>query len=155
MLSNKARYAMQALLLLTEEYGQHYVLIADLAERGRIPKKFLELILLELKNRGLLRSKKGRGGGYSLSRPADSITVGEVIRIVDGPLAPIPCVSKTAYSRCSDCVDEAACGVRLVMKGVRDAIAGILDSTTFADVAERVRAAEQRSGGARRKPKPE
>jgi Rrf2 family protein len=138
MLSHKARYALQAMILLARQYDHGYVLIADLAQQGKIPKKFLELILLGLKNRGLLRSRKGKGGGYALSRPPSEVTVGEVVRLIDGPLAPIPCVSVTAYGRCDGCVDERMCGVRLVMKEVRDAIADILDGTTFADVLARV-----------------
>ena len=138
MLSKKAKYALQAVILLAENHRRGPILIADLARQGRIPKKFLELILLELKNRGILQSKKGKGGGYALGRPPDMITMGEVIRIIDGPLAPIPCVSKTAYRRCDECMDERTCGIRLVMKDVRDGIAGILDGTTFADVLNRI-----------------
>ena len=143
MLSKKAKYALQAMILLAQEYDSGPVLIADLAERGRMPRKFLELILLSLKNQGLLQSRKGRGGGYSLGRPPDKITMGEVIRIVEGPLAPLPCVSKIAYHRCEECVDERTCGIRLVMKEVRDGIASILDGTTFDDVLKRVKKAEK------------
>ena len=143
MLSKKAKYALQAMILLAQEYDSGPVLIADLAERGRMPGKFLELILLSLKNHGLLQSRKGRGGGYSLGRPPDQITMGEVIRIVEGPLAPLPCVSKIAYHRCEECVDERTCGIRLVMKEVRDGIASILDGTTFDDVLKRVKKAEK------------
>ena len=138
MLSNKARYALQAMMLLAQHHDHGYVLISDLAQQGKMPKKFLESILLSLKNRGLLRSRKGKGGGYALSRPPSEVTVGEVVRLIDGPLAPIPCVSVTAYGRCDGCVDERMCGVRLVMKEVRDAIADILDGTTFADVLARL-----------------
>ena len=138
MLSNKARYALQAMILLARHYERGYVLISDLAQQGKMPKKFLESILLSLKNRGLLRSRKGKGGGYALSRSPSEVTVGEVVRLIDGPLAPIPCVSVTAYGRCDGCVDEQMCGVRLVMKEVRDAIADILDGTTFADVLARL-----------------
>jgi Rrf2 family protein len=143
MLSKKAKYALQAMILLAQEYDSGPVLIADLAERGRMPRKFLELILLSLKNQGLLQSRKGRGGGYSLGRPPDKITMGEVIRIVEGPLAPLPCVSKIAYHRCEECVDERTCGIRLVMKEVRDGIASILDGTTFDDVLKLVKKAEK------------
>lgn len=101
--------------------------IAELAAKEGIPKKFLELILLELKNLGLLQSKKGKGGGYFLGKPPRDITLGHVVRVLDGPLAPVPCVSQTAYRKCDDCADESTCGIRLVMKDVRDAIAGILD----------------------------
>jgi Rrf2 family protein len=140
VLSNKAKYALKALLVLAEEQRNGPVLIADLARRGAIPKKFLEVILLSLKNQGLLFSKKGRGGGYALAKPPDSITLGEVIRVLDGPLALVPCASLTAYRKCDDCFDEHQCGIRLVMKEVRDSTARILDSTTLSDVLRRVRA---------------
>jgi Rrf2 family protein len=143
MLSHKARYALQAMFLLAKNYDQGYILISDLAEQGRMPKKFLELILLSLKNRGLLRSRKGKGGGYALSRPPSEVTVGEVVRLVDGPLAPIPCVSVTAYARCDGCTDDRMCGARFVMKEVRDAIAEILDGTTFADILARLSQQDQ------------
>lgn len=137
MLSKKAKYALQALLQLAEEYDRGPVLIADLAEREGIPKKFLELILLELRNQGILQSRKGKGGGYFLGKSPKTITLGQVIRILDGPLAPLPCVSQTAYMKCQECQDEETCGIRLVMKQVRDATAKILDSTSLADVAKR------------------
>jgi len=133
MLSQKSKYALRALLILARAEDDGLVLIADIAKRGRIPKKFLEQILLTLKNLGLLQSKKGRGGGYSLGRPADEITFGSVIRALDGPLAPIPCVSLTAHRKCDDCEDEATCEIRKVMWGVREETARILDGTTLAD----------------------
>ena len=134
MLSKKSKYALKAALVLAGEYGRGPVLISDLAQREGIPRKFLELILLELKNHGILGSKKGKGGGYFLGKPPRAITVGALIRVLDGPLAPISCVSRTAYARCAECKDEQTCGVRLVMKEVRDSIAGILDSTSLEDV---------------------
>lgn len=138
MLSKKAKYGLRALLLLAREYGQGHLLISELAQRESIPKKFLELILLELKNGGLLQSKKGRGGGYSLSKPPERITFGHVIRVLEGPLAPVPCVSQTAYQKCEECKDETTCGIRLVMKDVRDATAKILDGMSLAEVLERM-----------------
>ena len=141
MLSHKSKYALQALLVLAEEYDHGPVLISTLAERERLPKKFLEMILLDLKNHGLLRSKKGKGGGYVLAHPPIEITVGQVIRVLDGPLAPTPCVSQTAYHRCGECRDEGVCGIRLVMKDVRDATARILDNTSLADVLRRMQEA--------------
>lgn len=137
-LSRKARYALRALYALANDQSNGPVLIADLAEREHIPHKFLELILLELRNAGILRSKKGKGGGYALARPPREVTLGQIIRVIDGPLAPIPCVSERAYVRCEECVSEESCGTRMVMKEVRDAIAKILDGTTLADVCERV-----------------
>jgi Rrf2 family protein len=97
------------------------------------PKKFLESILLTLKNQGILVSRKGRGGGYALARPADQISFGEIVRLMDGPLAPVPCVSVTAYHACEECASEAGCEIRAVMKRVRDAISEVLDATTLAD----------------------
>jgi len=138
MLSNKTKYALKALLVLAKEYGQGPVLISDIAQREDIPRKFLELILLELKNQGILQSKKGKGGGYSLARAPHTVSVGHVIRILDGPIAPLPCVSRTAYRRCAECRDERTCGIRMVMKDVRDATANIIDATTLGDVLKRV-----------------
>lgn len=138
MLSKKAKYALQALLQLAKEYEQGPVLIAELARREGIPKKFLELILLDLKNHGVLQSKKGKGGGYFLGKAPQAIYVGQIIRVLDGPLAPIPCVSQTAYMKCQECPDEETCGIRLVMQEVRDATAKILDSTSLADMIKNV-----------------
>lgn len=137
MLSSKAKYGLKAMVHLALREGQGPALIADIAEAERIPKKFLDTILLEMKNNGLLLSKKGKGGGYTLARPAARIMVGEIVRILDGPLAPVPCVSRTAYRRCEDCVDETACAVRSVMQDVRDAIAAILDNTSLGDMIQR------------------
>ena len=147
MLSNKSKYALKALQVLAKEYGQGPILISDIARRENIPAKFLELILLEMKNQGILQSKKGKGGGYFLARPPHSVTVGQIVRIIDGPLAPLPCVSRTAYMRCRECRDERSCGIRIVMKDVRDATARILDSTTLADVLKRVEAVVQGKEG--------
>jgi len=135
MLSSKAKYGLKAMVYLARNGQDGAVLIADIAEAESIPKKFLDAILLELKNRGFLSSKKGKGGGYSLARPVERITVGDIVRVLDGPLAPVQCVSRTAYRRCDDCRDESACAVRAVMGEVRDAIAAILDNTTLADMA--------------------
>jgi Rrf2 family protein len=133
MLSQKAKYGIKALSALARAPIGTPVQISTLAVDEHIPHKFLEAILLALRNHGLVRSKKGKGGGYELLKPANQITYGEIIRILDGPLAPVPCASVTAYVKCSDCPDEAACSVRRVMKHVRDAMAGILDHTTLAD----------------------
>jgi Rrf2 family protein len=105
----------------------------------------LELILLELKNLGFLRSKKGRGGGYYLGRHPDSITIGQVIRVLDGPLAPVSCVSVTAYEHCKDCHDEISCGLHMVMQKVRDATASILDNTSLSDVLKQIETARNRN----------
>jgi Rrf2 family protein len=134
MLSQKAKYALRALMMLAEAEPEELVLVQAIAERQNVPRKFLELILLELKRHGFLHSQRGRGGGYMLARPADTITFGQVIRTLDGPLAPLPCASVTGYRRCADCQDERTCAIRKVMRRVRDAMAEILDHTTLADV---------------------
>src|SRR3989338_8518123 len=127
MLSKKSKYALRALLALARRPSEGPVLISELAEQEGIPKKFLEQILLELKNNGILQSKKGKGGGYFLGKKPEAISLGEVIRILEGPLAPLPCVSRRAHRTCDECVDERICGVRAVMQEVRDATASILD----------------------------
>ena len=138
MISNKTKYGLHALFHLSGKYNKGPVLIADLAQEERIPKKFLESILLDLKNHGILHSRRGKGGGYALARHPGQIFLGQVMRIVEGPLAPVPCVSQTVYRKCDDCRDESCCGIRFVMKEVRDATAKILDSTTLADVIKRI-----------------
>ncbi|MFZ1414642.1 MAG: Rrf2 family transcriptional regulator [Defluviicoccus sp.] len=137
MLSSKGKYGIKALLHLAEHEGAGAMLIADIAAVNCIPKKFLDAILLELKNAGFLHSKKGRGGGYTLAKPAERILIGDVIRTLDGPLAPIPCASRTAYRRCDDCKDVSGCRIRTLMLDVRDAVAGILDRTSLADLRAR------------------
>ena|SRR5690242_15341448 len=144
MLTQKSKYGLRALLVLAKEYGQGPVLISDIAHRETLPQKFLELILLELRNHGILGSKKGKGGGYFLSRRPELVHLGEVLRVLEGPLALIPCVSKTAYKKCAECRDERTCGIRIVMKDVRDLTARILDSTSLADILKRVEVAVQR-----------
>ena len=139
MLSHKAKYALKAMTVLTAEYGKGPILIAEIASRENIPQNFLELILLDLKNHRFLDSRKGRGGGYFLARPPAQISVGDVLRAVEGPLALLPCVSKTAYRRCEECRDERTCAVRLIMRDVREATAKILDSATLEDLVRRAR----------------
>ena len=142
-LSKRTQYSLRALYALARSYGQGPVLISHLAEEEAIPKKFLEQILLALKSFGLVESKKGKGGGYTLVRPPDKITVASVIRMMEGPLAPLPCASETRFRKCDECVDIETCGTRIVMREVRDAIAAILDSTTLAMVCEKVDQARQ------------
>ena len=141
MLSKKTKYALKALQYLARAKDRGPVLIAEIASNEGIPQKFLEAILLELKKEGFLESRKGKGGGYFLGRPAESITLGAVVRKMEGPLALLPCVSQTAYRRCDECHDERTCGIRMVMKDVRDRTAEILDSTSLADVEDQVREA--------------
>ncbi len=143
-LSKRGEYALRGLIHIALHQGGELVRLQDLARKENIPFKFLESILRDLTKLGLLRSKRGSGGGYVLNRPADQITLGQVIRLLDGPLAPIRCVSKTAYAPCS-CPDEGTCGLRSVMQDVRDLIAGVLDSTTLDDVCKRTRQLEMRS----------
>jgi len=137
MLSKKAKYALKALLFLLKNDDRETVLIAEISENERIPKKFLEQILLELKKQGILQSKRGKEGGYFLGKPAAEIGIGQVVRIIDGPLAPIPCVSKMAYRRCDECIDEKTCEIRNLFLQVRDATIEILDKTTLADLEQK------------------
>lgn len=136
-LSKRSEYGIRALINLSARGESGIARITEIAEEEQIPTKFLEQILLALKNMGILQSKPGRGGGYYLGKPAEAITLGQVVRILDGPLAPIRCVSETAYEPCG-CPDEERCGLRLVMADVRNAISDILDYTTLADVNRRV-----------------
>jgi len=145
MLSKKAKYAIKALLALAEHEGEEPVRIVDLARDQQIPAKFLELILLDLRNQGILQSRKGKGGGYLLARDPRDIYLGQIIRMLDGPLAPVPCASQTGYVRCADCRNEEVCGVRLAMKEVRDATAKILDGTSIASLRRQVDAASLHS----------
>lgn len=141
MLSKKTKYALKAMQYLAGAKDRGPVLIAEIAGQEGIPRKFLEAILLELKKEGFLGSRKGKGGGYFLARPPEGITFGAVVRKLEGPLALLPCVSQQFYRRCEECRDEETCGLRMVMKDVRDRTAEILDNTTFADAEDKVRAA--------------
>ncbi len=142
MLTNKGKYGLKAMIDLAKHpFGaSHQVL--DIARRNTISKKFLDTILLDLKNAGFLRSKKGPGGGYGLARQPAEIKVGAIVRALDGPLAPIACANRSEFRPCEDCEDFETCAVRLVMTDVRNAIAGILDSTTLADLAAKSQANE-------------
>lgn len=131
MLTKKGKYGLKALVDLARLDPGETAFVTDIATRNNIPKKFLDTILLELRNTGILRSKKGPNGGYSLSKPTSEIRIGQVIRALDGPLAPIRCASRTAFEACEDCQDPVSCQVRLSMTEVRDAIATILDNMTL------------------------
>ena len=138
MISKKTKYGLKALHRLGLEYcHQQPVLIADLASEEKIPKKFLEFILLKLKNAGILHSKMGKGGGYFLAKPPAQMSVGMVIRVLEGPLSPLPCLSQTAYRKCEECVDENTCAIRLVMKEVHEATIKILDNTSLEDMMDK------------------
>lgn len=134
MLSKKAKYALKALLYLTRKSDQGLVLISDIATEERIPRKFLEAILVDLKTQGILQSTRGKNGGYALAKNPAQVSVGNIIRMIDGPLAAIPCVSHLYYRKCDECLDEETCEIRLVMKKVRDATAAILDTTYLSDL---------------------
>jgi Rrf2 family protein len=148
-LSKRGEYGLRAMINLADhtDPGKSYPLvqIKDISESENIPSKFLEQILLALKNAGLLQSKMGFGGGYYLARPAAEISLGQIVRVLDGPLAPVRCVSQMAYEPC-DCPDEQTCGLRMVMGDVRNAIANILDNTSLADVAQRMKDTRIRLG---------
>jgi Rrf2 family protein len=136
-LSKRGEYALRALIDLgiAAELGRPILQISELAAKEKLPVKFLEQIFTQLKSAGYVESKRGKLGGYSLGKPMERIKFGAVIRLIDGPLAPIPCVSQTAYARCT-CPDEAHCGLRILMLDVRNAIARILDRYSLAEIVE-------------------
>jgi len=138
MLSKKAKYAIKALIFLAKASNDEkdLVLIAEISEKERIPKKFLEQILLELRRNAILVSRRGKEGGYKFGKNPSEISMGQVIRIVDGPLAMIPCVSHLFYEKCEECISEETCTIRNVMKVVRDGTANILDSTSIQDLVD-------------------
>lgn len=139
MLTHKAKYALQSLRVLAEDAplqrGRPRP-IHEIAERAHAPRKFLEAILLDLRRHGFVDSARGKAGGYVLARPAAEIALADVVRAMDGPLAPLHCASLTAYRPCADCADPAHCAIRRVMREVRDAIAAILDRRTVADLVQ-------------------
>lgn len=134
MLTKKGKYGLKALVHLTRFEPGRAVQVAEISARENISKKFLDAIMRDLKTAGFVRSRKGPGGGFALSRPPSEIIVGDVVRALDGPLAPIACASRTAYQPCDDCGDLSTCAVRIVMTEVRDAVAEVLDRTTLADM---------------------
>jgi len=131
----KARYALKALGCLAAHGVEQPLLISEIAEREAIPRKFLELILNELKQHGFLRSKKGRGGGYLFAKDPNKITIAAVLRVLEGPIAPLPCLSKTAYRPCEGCRDEGSCSLRRVLKEAYEASVQVLERMTVADLA--------------------
>ncbi|HBY59951.1 MAG TPA: transcriptional regulator [Solibacterales bacterium] len=135
-LSKKTQYALRALYALARARGR-WLLISELASHERIPKKFLEQILLKLKAKGLVASKKGKGGGYQLAEDPRLVTLGQVIRLVEGPLGPLPCASEPERQKCDECEDDRYCETRLVMREIRDQTARILDGTSLADACRR------------------
>lgn len=143
MISKKTKYALKALYHLAGQPNSQPVLISDLAKAENIPKKFLEFILLSLRKGGILQSRIGKGGGYYLALAPAKVTLGNVLRILEGDLAPVQCLSETNYARCEECDDEATCGIRLVMVDVNKALAQVLDNLTLADMISR--SADERS----------
>ncbi len=138
MLTKKTKYGLKALLVLAAEFEKNQpLLISKIAETERIPKKFLEIILLELKNNGILQSKMGKGGGYFLAKAPAKISMGDIIRVLDGPLSPLPCLSQTAYRKCDECLDESTCAIRLTMKDVRDETVRMLESQSLQDMLDK------------------
>ena len=137
MLTKKGKYGLKALVHLAQLPPGQTAFVLDIATKNNISKKFLDAILLELRNTGVLRSKKGPGGGYALARPSSEIMIGQVVRTLDGPLAPIRCASQTAYQPCDDCVSNEDCQVRLSMIEVRDAIASVLDNLSLEEFARK------------------
>jgi Rrf2 family protein len=135
MLTQRSRYALRALIFIARSGGLEPVPISAIAADQKLPRKFLEAILLDLKNGGLVNSYRGKMGGYRLARPAGQISFGEIIRLIEGPLALVPCVSVTAYQRCTDCFEETTCVIRKVMLTVREQTANILDTTSLADLS--------------------
>lgn len=134
MISQKAKYAFRALIALADpEQAGEALLISEIAEKQNIPKKFLEQILLDLKHHGIVMSRRGKAGGYLLLKKPADISYGEVLRIIDGPIAPLPCLSRIAYRPCADCADEKTCEMRRVFARVADATREVLDNTTIAD----------------------
>jgi len=133
MISQKAKYALRALVSLAQAPKGEPVFISDIAEQQSIPKKFLEQILLDLKRHGILISRRGKFGGYQLLKDPSEITFGSILRIVDGPIAPLPCLSKMAYQRCDDCKSEGTCEIRRIFAEVTEATRNVLDKRTIAD----------------------
>ncbi len=147
MLSKKAKYAIRAIEYIVANGKEAPVRIADIATVQRIPKKFLEVILLELKRDGLLNSVLGKNGGYTLRKSAEEISLGHVIRLIDGPIALVPCVSVKFYSPCQDCPDPALCALRIVMGDVREQTGKILENFSFADMAKQQKKLKRKSSG--------
>jgi Rrf2 family protein len=137
MISQRAKYALRALIALAS--ARSPLSTSEIAESEQIPSPFLEQILMQLKHHGILTSKRGRFGGYDLLLPAEGITFGHILRIIDGPIAPLACLSRTAYRRCSDCRSEESCKVRRVFARVAEESRSILDQTTIADALAEVR----------------
>jgi Rrf2 family protein len=151
MLTAKGKYSLKALVHLAALEPGATTQAIDIAEANNIPKKFLDAILGELRNAGIVHSRKGPGGGYRLARAASEIKIGHVIRTIDGPLAPIACASRTAYQPCQDCKDVKACTVRLTMMKVRDAMSEVLDRVSVADMVVLGKGSKRSGAAAKRR----
>lgn len=136
MISRQAKYALRALIALARLKPGESAQTSDIAKQQKIPKKFLEQILLRLKNQGMVQSRRGNRGGYALLKPANEITFAQVLRTIDGPIAPLPCLSIIAYARCEDCLDEKTCEIRQVFTRVIEPTRRVLEQTTIADAAK-------------------
>ena len=136
MLSKKTQYAFKALMYLAQNTDKGPVLIAEIAKKKKIPLKFLENILLELKKAGVLESKKGKGGGYYFAVPPSQVPMAKIMRLLDGPIALLPCVSLNFYERCKNC-DEKSCGLHDMMVNVRDVTLKVLEKRSVADIAKK------------------
>jgi Rrf2 family protein len=144
LISKKTKYALKALIHLGGLKSSQPVLISELAQAENIPKKFLEFILLSLRKGGILQSRVGKGGGYYLAMEPAKVTIGSVVRILEGDLAPVQCLSETNYAHCDECQDEQTCGIKLVMADVNTTLAQVLDNLTLADMLERSKLAAQK-----------
>jgi Rrf2 family protein len=136
MISQKAKYALRALIALARVEPPASLMVGEIAAQQSIPKKILEQIQHDHKRHGIVMSRRGKAGGYLLLKPANRITFGEVLRLIDGPIAPLPCLSKIAYRPCGDCRNEADCEIRHVFARVAEATRGVLDRTTITDCLE-------------------
>ena len=143
MISKKTKYALKALMYLASQSPDEPVLISELAREEKIPRKFLEAILLTLKNAGILHSKVGKGGGYSLAREPRNITIGSIVKVLEGGYAPVQCLNESAAQGCDECGDPSSCGIRLVMSDVLQALSTCLETSTLADMIERSKNAER------------
>ncbi|WP_283177196.1 Rrf2 family transcriptional regulator [Gemmobacter sp. 24YEA27] len=150
MITQKMKYALKALLVLGDEAGKAEpvaLTIEEIARRSGTPKRFLEHILLEVRNAGVIASTRGRSGGYSLIKKPAEVSISELLRLIDGPIAPLPCLSRRAYQRCEDCTDEASCRIRKIFAEVFWSYLVIIESLTLADMLRSDKVAEQVLGG--------
>ncbi len=137
MITKKSKYAIKALIYLAKQNPRIPVLIEEISKEERIPKKFLEAILLDLRKAGILGSKKGKGGGYYLLKPADEITMAEVMRLFDGAIALVPCVAHRYYEACDECIDEITCPIREVFRVIREQTVAMLKDNTFSELIDK------------------